>query len=99
MGDYRREQLEREIDDYFSFVQEYYISIQELHVDDLSKQFKHLFDQEPLIFWGQNCKRFPILAKIAAAILEIPAQVAGSERYFSGFFLIIINVGHNNDIY
>jgi hypothetical protein len=37
----------------------------------------------PLVWWGQNTHKFPLLSRIAKQILVIPASSAESERHFS----------------
>lgn len=38
---------------------------------------------DPLVFWKNNCNRFPVLSNIARKMLAIPASSAGVERVFS----------------
>ena len=37
----------------------------------------------PLVFWTGNSHRYPILSKVAAQIMILPASSAASERRFS----------------
>jgi len=42
-----------------------------------------LLEIDPLDFWAQHGSRFPIIARIAAVILAVPATSADVERLFS----------------
>ena len=50
---------------------------------------KYRCDTDPLQWWKEHQQKFPLLFKVAKKILEIPAQSAASERYFSGLGRII----------
>ena len=44
---------------------------------------KIFFKDPPLVWWAQNQKSFPLVAKVARKFLCIPATSASSERVFS----------------
>jgi hypothetical protein len=79
----RRQMLENEIELYFKIVTEIYNKIQTKY-SSIDDQYAAMFEHDPLLFWGKYEEKLPLLSRIASVILEIPCQVAGSERYFSG---------------
>ena len=40
-------------------------------------------NDDPLKWWGKNCRRFPVMAAIAKTFFVIPASSSESERHFS----------------
>jgi hypothetical protein len=70
------------------------VLIKEQKYDSITKEFnidlhKYRCDTDPLLWWKEHQQKFPLLFKVAKKILEIPAQSAASERFFSGLGRLI----------
>ena len=55
-------------------------------IDDQPKSYNN-----PLVWWENNCNKFPHIAILARQVLCIPATSAPSERVFSAAGLTIAN--------
>ncbi|KAJ5253812.1 uncharacterized protein N7525_007394 [Penicillium rubens] len=54
------------------------------HDDELSQYLKNgTVEVDPLTFWRENERQYPVLASLARDILSIPATGAGVERLFN----------------
>lgn len=84
----QKEAYEEEIRNYIAVLiteQEYDITNKTFKID----LHKYRCDTDPLIWWKDHQQKFPLLFKVAKKVLEIPAQSAASERFFSGLGRLI----------
>ena len=53
---------------------------QQLHSTSLRRRFKHV---NPLTFWKENERKFPVLAKLAREFFGVPSSSSPVEQLFS----------------
>lgn len=85
----KRSKIEQDADDFFSFLPSTPKRTRnpsgtgEQEVEEYLKEDTIDRQADPLVFWKEQCFKYPILSELAAKYLAIPASSASVERLFS----------------